>query len=216
MKYLYLIPLLTACSTTYTLRHQPSEGHFFRNGREFVRQEVQGGQVELAFEELRSEDWASFKVMVKNTSDQPFEMVPSRVACGLGVRDPEEMLANIKERESELEPSLADVSLRALNSASLLASSFSNSPERKKIRAQAEAEEQKYVKKEEERKAAREQLRVEGTYWREQALRRTTLSKGEAVSGDVVCRLPEDPSNLKVSVVLPGGTADFPFQRVEL
>ena len=56
---------------------------------------------------------------------------------------------------------------------------------------------------------------AEKKYWSDQVLRRSTLAKGGSVTGDVICQAGGDYRDLTLRVPLPGGNAEFHFERYE-
>jgi hypothetical protein len=218
MKYLLFGFVLSGCSSSYFLKPQLLAGEqpTYRSGREFRDRDVKGVSVSVALEELRGNGEALFKVAVKNGTDQKFDFAPAQIGCltdaGAGaVADPEQRLEALRDRENSLEPSSLDTTARTLNLTNSLLTSFSRDPQTQRLHEEADEREAQYAAADEKRAEEKTRIGEEKKYWSDQALRRTTLAKGDAVSGDLVCRPPEDYANLVVRVTVPGGVADFGF-----
>lgn len=212
--------LVTGCSgPSYSLRPEAGPGEF-KNGREFRSRELQGVKVAVALEEYHSGE-ATFRVNVENGAKQKLDVMPSAVSCSTNggpasVVDPERQLAELRSREADLDPSGIESTARLANETALLTTSFSKDEQNRQLHAEAEARDARYQAEDKERADKRAGIETEKKYWSDQALRRTTLAHGESVTGDVVCKTPADYNDLTLRVTMPGGSADFHFERYEL
>jgi hypothetical protein len=106
------------------------------------------------------------------------------------VMNPETQIAELQsEYDSQKSSGLEDAA-RLMNATSGLFSSFSDDEKSRQQRREAEQQEWRYQQEDREREDRRADLQQQIAYWKNSALRRTTLEPGASVTGEFHCELP--------------------------
>ncbi len=230
---LTLTVLGSACSTassSYSLKtgsHDPSD--FFKNGLQYHVETQEQVKVSLAFDTMRTRNDAVFETKVTNLGKKKFDFDSSGFSCFLNskkdpsrqawgqIQNPEAEILSLQARYEALEPNGWDALMRNLNTVDQITSLGTSRGARRRER-EAQQNQAQLDLDALNRKEAQRDVISEIRFWRKNSLRKTTLKKGDAVKGAVVCSFKKDDDfdQLVLSLKTEGKSFTWSFDRFQV